>query len=130
MTLAVRFRPRVNFCANAVQQAQINAAQENLENLREMGDTGIAGMTARIKAQEALFDSKVPPVQEVAEEKPLQHYSQSVAESGSLNQQPSVTDVIKNFHKGKTYSKVEHSNMLMNQMNQYAVSNMVLHGLV
>ena len=132
MIQAISFKARVNYVPNAVQQAQTNSAHGQLNQIEDGVRNGqlsdISAMTQRMQAESMMNDAKVAPVQYVEEIKPQNNATQSAA--ASVESPKNVTDVIKNFHKGKSYSKVEHSNMLMNQMNQYAVSNRILHGLV
>lgn len=134
MTMSVSFRPQVTMAPTVIQQAQANECKEDLKvvdsELKDSQITDISAMTKRMQIESKLQDTKVAPVKYVEELKPIQPQDTAkVSETGSVNTPNSVTDVIKNFHRGIKPTNNERSQVLFNQMNQYAMSNRILHGL-
>ena len=131
MVASVSFRPQVTMSAPVVQQAKAENCKEELNRLdsdvKKNRVSDISAMTQRMMLESQLNDTKVEPVKYVEELKPTEN---SPATSNAADITPkNVTDVIAKFHKGKQPSKVEQSQVLMNQMDMFATSNRLLHGL-
>lgn len=132
MVTNVSFRPQVSQAPTVIQQAQTQQCKEDLKQLesdvKNNQITDISAMTQRMQIESQMQDSKVAPVKYVEEIAPQNTQTAKVSESGNVTPN-TVTDVIKNFHKGKQHSQAERSQMLFDQMNMYAASNRILHGL-
>jgi hypothetical protein len=130
MTTSVSFRPQVTLAKSVVNQAKANYCKEGLNNVEKAVQnnklTDISAMTQRMQLESQLNETKVAPVKFVEEIKPQPLQTAKVADVGGIK---NVTDVIKNFHKGKVASKADQAQVLTNQMNMIAASNMILHGL-
>jgi len=133
MVAGVTYRPQVTQAPPVIQQAQAQECKANLQQVENESKNGqitdISAMTQRMQLESKLQDAKVSPVKYVEEVAPQNTQTAKVSESGNVNTPKDVTDVIKNFHKGKQYSNNERSQMLFDQMNMYAASNRILHGL-
>ena len=134
MATSVSYRPQVRLTMPVVKQTEVNSCRENLREVKkavkENQLTDISAMTQRMEIESKLNDAKVSPVKFVEEIRPQETELAKVAEPTTLTTPKTVTDVIAKFHKGNQPSKHEQSQVLMNQMNMFAASNMVLHGLV
>ncbi len=132
MTTSVSFRPQVSLAPTVVQQAKANECRENLnkvdKDVQNNQISDISAMTQRMQIESQLQDTKVAPVKYVEEIKPQQAEPAKVGEA-SATKPADVKDVIAKFHKGVQPSKYQQSQVLMDQMNMFAASNMVLHGL-
>ena len=133
MVTSVSFRPQVSLAPTVVQQAEASNCREKLNEVktdaRNNEITDISAMTQRMQLESKLQDTKVAPVKYVEEIKPQQTNEVAKSAENVATKPKTVTDVIKNFHNGKQMSKVEQSQVLTNQMNMLAASNMILHGL-
>ena len=137
MTVGVSLRPQVAVAPTPVQQACVNNCKEEMKQVKTAVQnnqiTDIAAMTQKMQIESTLNDAKTAPVTYVEKTKPIEVPSDTtkVAEAGSLAKPENITDVIKNFRKGgEQYSNHERSQMLMDQMNQFAMNNRILHGLL
>lgn len=133
MVTSVSFRPQVSLAPTVVQQSEANNCREKLNKVETDAKnnqiTDISAMTQRMQLESQLQDTKVAPVKYVEEIKPQQTHEVAKTAETVATKPKTVTDVIKNFHNGKQLSRVEQSQVLTNQMNMMAASNMVLHGL-
>jgi len=134
MTMSVSFRPQVTQAPTVIQQAKANEYKEDLNqvetDVKNNQISDISAMTQRMQIESKLQDTKVAPVKYVEELKPQNtQESAKVSESNSVSTPNTVTDVIKNFHRGVQHNNHERSQVLFDQMNQYAMSNRILHGL-
>lgn len=132
MTTNVSFRPQVTLAPTVVQQAKANECRENLnkvdKDVRNNQISDISAMTQRMQIESQLQDTKVAPVKYVEEVKP-QKWEPAQVESASATKPSNVNDVIAKFHRGAQPTRHQQSQVLMDQMNMFAASNMVLHGL-
>ena len=133
MVTGISFRPQVTMAPPVVKQAEANNCREKLNevetDVKNNQITDISAMTQRMQLESKLQDTKVAPVKYVEETKPQTIEPAKVSDVGAMSSPKDITDVIKKFHKGVQPSKFERSQVLMDQMNLYAASNMVLHGL-
>ncbi len=133
MVTSVSFRPQISMAPTVVQQAETNNCREKLNqvetDVKNNQITDISAMTQRMQLESQMQDAKVAPVKYVEEVKPQQTNEVAKPAETVATKPKTVTDVIKNFHNGKQLSKVDQSQVLTNQMNMMAASNMILHGL-
>ncbi len=133
MATSISFRPQVTMAPPVIKQAEANNCKEQLNkvesDVKNNQITDISAMTQRMQLESQLQDTKVAPVTYVEEIKPQPTQSPQAAENAASIKPKTVTDVIAKFHKGQQASKVEQSQVLTNQMNMMAASNMILHGL-
>lgn len=130
MTTSVSLRPQVTMAPPVIQQAkadnckaELNRLESDVKNNRV---SDISAMTQRMMLESQLNDTKVEPVKYVEEIKPCEPSKTSDCASTAPK---NITDVIAKFHRGKQPSKVEQSQVLFNQMDMFAASNRILHGL-
>lgn len=135
MSLSVSFKPVVsNFSpsfrssdAQAIK-TQISELEDNSKNQR-MNDLSV--MSNRMDLESKLNETKSAPVTYVEEVKPVkQSESTKEVDKTSYVTEPSLDSTVKKFQNGKAPSRVEQDAVLTNQMNQMAVNNRILHGLV
>ncbi|GEM_PF-6864243 len=135
MSMQVSFRAQVAQAPTVIQQAQTNESKEDLNKLKTDTQnnqlTDIAAMTQKMQIESKMQDAKAEPVKYVEDVKPQPSTDTAkVSESGSVSTPNTVTDVIKNFHRGeRQYNNNQRAQVLFDQMNQYAMSNRILHGL-
>ena len=132
MTTNVSFRPQVSLAPTVVQQSKANECRENLnkvdKDVRNNQISDISAMTQRMMIESQLRDTKVAPVKYVEKVEP-QKWEPAQVGNVSATKPSNVTDVIAKFHRGAQPSKHQQSQVLMDQMNMFAASNMILHGL-
>ena len=132
MTTNVSFRPQVSLAPTVVQQAKANECRENLnkvdKDVRNNQISDISAMTQRMMIESQLQDTKVAPVKYVEKVEP-QKWEPAQVGNVSATKPSNVNDVIAKFHRGVQPSKHQQSQVLMDQMNMFAASNMILHGL-
>lgn len=136
MAMQVSFRAQVAQTPTVIQQAQKNESKEDLNKLqtdvKNNQMTDIAAMTQKMQIESKMQDAKAEPVKYVEEVKPQQPSTETekVSGTGAASTPNNVTDVIKNFHRGeRQYNNNQRAQVLFDQMNQYAMSNRILHGL-
>ena len=116
MVAAVSFRPQVYMTStNSVKQEAINNGKSELNEIKsevknnQLSD--ISAMTQRMQIESKIQDAKTEP------------------ENIDATKPKTITDVIAKMHKGQVASKPEQTDVLTNQMNMFATSNRILHGL-
>ena len=133
MVTAISFRPQVTMAPSVVKQAEANSCREKLNDvesdIKNNQISDISAMTQRMQLESQLNETKVEPVKYVEDIKPENSKLTHSTESANIAKPANVTDVIAKLHKGKQPSKVEQSHVLANQMDMFATSNRILHGL-
>lgn len=133
MVANVSFRPQITMAPPVIKQAEANNCREKLNevetDVKNNQITDISAMTQRMQLESQLQDTKVAPVKYVEETKPQSLQPAEASKNAYATKPASINDVIAKFHKGQQPSKVEQTQVLTNQMNMLAASNMVLHGL-
>lgn len=125
-------RPQVNNVPTVTQQfdadnikAELNMVDDDVNNCRI---SDIAAMTKKTNLESKLNDTKAAPV------KYVEDYAISKAPEAddeiSCVSTPDFENTVKNLQDGKQYSLSEKDLMLTNQLNQMALNNKILHGLL
>lgn len=134
MVVAVSFRPQVYMTStNSVKQEAINNGKSELNEIKsevknnQLSD--ISAMTQRMQIESKIQDAKTEPVKYVEEIKPQRTDFAQQKENIDATKPKTITDVIAKMHKGQVASKPEQTDVLTNQMNMFATSNRILHGL-
>ena len=135
MVAAVSFRPQVYMTStNSVKQEAINNGKSELNEIKsevknnQLSD--ISAMTQRMQIESKIQDAKTEPVKydEEIKQKQRTDFAQQ-KENIDATKPKTITDVIAKMHKGQVASKPEQTDVLTNQMNMFATSNRILHGL-
>lgn len=129
----VSFTPKISMAKPVIRQSEANLCKENLNRVekavRKFQISDIGAMTEKIQLNSKLNETKVSPIKYVEEIKPQNISSRSNENLSVGSVQPGIENVIKKFHKQNAPSNHEKAQVLTEQMNMLATSNMILHGL-
>ena len=135
MTSSVSFKPMVSnfapsFKSNDAKDLKIQLSELS-ENSRNQKLNDLSVMSSRMDLESKLNETKTAPVEYVEDVKPLKpDNSVKEVDKNSYVTAPSLDSTVKKFQQGKAPSRVEQDAVLTDQMNQMAVNNRILHGLV
>ena len=123
-------RPQVNTVPTVTQKTDTDNLKAELNTVNsEQEDykiSDIAAMTRRINLESKLNDTKAAPVKYEDEIKT----AETEETSGGYATNPDFENAVKSLRENRQYSLNEKDMMLAEQMNQMALSNKILHGLL
>lgn len=135
MNLSISFKPMVSNFAPSFKSSDTKDLKVQLSELNEsskakkMNDLSV--ISSRMDLESKLNDAKPAPVQYVEDVKPVNSVdSVKEVDKNSYVTMPTLDSTVKKFQDGKAPSQVEQDSVLTKQMDQIAVNNKVLHGLV
>ena len=134
MVSNVTFKPQISLAPNEIQQSKMVSFESQLHGLNkeiQKGKTSdIGAMTQKTALEAKMHEANAKPVRYVEERNQTSFTGVRKAEATNAMSDPRMDRTIKAIQNGLQYSHNEQSQILTGQMNQMAVYNQVLHGLV
>ena len=134
MVSNITFKPQISLAPNEIQKSKAVSFESKLLELNNKvleGKTSDIGVMTEKTALEAnLHEANARPVKFVEDRNKTSFMGVGKSESTNSMSDPRMDNTIKAIQNGLKYSHNEQSQILTGQMNQMAVYNQVLHGLV
>ena len=130
----ITFKPQISLAPNDLQKSEKVSFESKLKGLSkdiQKGKTSdIGAMTEKTALEAKLHEVSAMPVKYVEDKNRTSFTGTSKTNAVNSVSDPRIDRTIKAIQNGLQYSHNEQSQILTGQMNQMAVYNQVMHGLV